>query len=83
MARPAIMLLDVRMPRMSGLEAAQILKKDALFSHVPIVALTAHARAHERETYLAGGFDDVLEKPCLPSDVAQVVARLVGVRGNN
>ena len=41
MARPAIMLLDVRLPGISGIEAAQLLKKDASFRDVPILALTA------------------------------------------
>ena len=77
MAHPAIMLLDIRMPGMSGLEAMRILKKDPLFQSVPIVALTGHALEHERKTYLADGFNEVIEKPCLPSVVAQVIQRLI------
>ena len=76
-ARPAVMLLDVRMPGMSGLEAMQILKKDADFRHTPIVALTAHALDAEREMFLASGFDEVLAKPVLPAVVAQTVERLL------
>jgi CheY-like chemotaxis protein len=76
-ARPAVMLLDVRMPRMSGLEAMQILKKEPAFQKTPIVALTAHALDGEREIFLSSGFDAVLAKPCLPADVAQAVERLL------
>ncbi len=79
MTRPAVMLLDVRMPGMSGLEAMQILKKDASFRRVPIVALTAHALDSERAAFLANGFDAVLAKPCLPADVADTVSRLLVV----
>jgi CheY-like chemotaxis protein len=77
MARPAIALLDIHMAGMSGLEAMRILKKDSLFRTVPFVALTTRGREQERHAYLAEGFDEVIEKPCLPSDVAQVIARLV------
>ena len=77
LACPAVMLLDVRMPRMSGLEAMQILKKDAAFRSTPIVALTAHALDAEREMFLASGFDEVLAKPIMPADVAQAVERLL------
>ena len=77
-ARPAVMLLDVRMPRMSGLEAMQILKKEPAFRHTPIVALTAHALDDEREIFMSSGFDAVLAKPCLPADVARTVEQLLG-----
>ena len=77
MARPAVMVLDVRMPRLSGLEAMQILKKEAGFQRTPIVALTAHALDIEREMFLASGFDAVLAKPCLPVDVAKTVETLL------
>jgi len=77
LARPAVMLLDVRMPRLSGLEAMQILKKEPAFRQTPIVALTAHALDSEREMFLSSGFDAVVTKPCLPADVAKTVERLL------
>ena len=77
-ARPAVMLLDVRMPRMSGLEAMQILKKEPAFQKTPIIALTAHALDAEREFFMSSGFDAVLAKPCLPADVARTVEQLIG-----
>jgi CheY-like chemotaxis protein len=76
-ARPAVILLDVRMPRMSGLEAMQILKKQPAFRQTPIVALTAYALDSEREMFLSSGFDAVLAKPCLPADVARTVEQLL------
>ena len=47
MARPSVMLLAVRLPRMSGVEAAQLLKKDPSFRDVPILAVTAAEMAAE------------------------------------
>lgn len=78
--RPAVILLDIRMPRMSGIEAMQELKADPRFAGVPIVALTAHAYHTERDMFLAQGFDAVVPKPCLPEDLAQTVEGLLASR---
>lgn len=78
--RPAVILLDIRMPRMSGIEAMQVLKADPGFAGVPIVALTAHAYHTERDMFLAQGFDAVVAKPCLPEDLAQAVESLLARR---
>jgi CheY-like chemotaxis protein len=76
--RPALILLDVRMPRMSGVEAMQALKRDPQFAGVPIAALTAHALDTERELFLSAGFDAVLAKPCLPEELVRTVEALLG-----
>lgn len=76
-ARPALILLDVRMPRMSGLEALRVLKAEPALGAVPIVALTAHALETERQAFLAEGFAAVITKPCLPEDLLQIVRQLV------
>jgi CheY-like chemotaxis protein len=78
--RPAVILLDVRMPGMSGIDAAQILRADRSFDKTPIVALTARAMQHEHAAILAAGFDEVISKPCLPPDLLHVVKRLTGTR---
>lgn len=77
---PALVLLDVRMPRMTGIEAMEALKRDPAFAGVPIVALTAHALDVERELFLASGFDAVLAKPCLPEELIQTVESLLAAR---
>ena len=64
--RPDVILLDVRMPGMTGIEAMRILRSDPSFVGTPIIALTAHALADERHLALSAGFDDVITKPCLP-----------------
>ncbi len=78
--RPDIVLLDVRMPRMTGTEVMRALKTDASFTGVPIVALTAHAMHNERAAMIGEGFDAVITKPCLPQDLARVVASLAARR---
>jgi CheY-like chemotaxis protein len=76
--QPDVILLDLRMPRMSGGEALAALKADPAFAGVPIVALTAHAMREERESALAAGFDAFIAKPIVPSDLA---ARLLAILG--
>ena len=74
-----LILMDVQMPEMDGLEAAaQIRRQEAgTPSHVPIVALTAHAMKEDRAKCLAAGMDEYLSKPFRLDDVRRMMARLV------
>jgi PAS domain S-box-containing protein len=59
-----IVLMDVQMPVVSGLEATQRVRvSDSFCRNIPIVALTAHAMAGDRERFLKGGMDDFVGKP--------------------
>jgi CheY-like chemotaxis protein len=78
--RPDIILLDIRMPGMSGTEAMQVLKSEPAFADVPIVALTAHARSDERDAAMAAGFDDFLSKPISPDQLVVRVAAMLDAR---
>lgn len=75
---PALILLDLRMPVLSGLEVVGILRADPAYDRCPIVALTAHALEAERVEALHAGFDEVIPKPCLPDQLAESVARILG-----
>ncbi|HVG55440.1 MAG TPA: response regulator [Vicinamibacterales bacterium] len=70
---PAMILLDIRMPGMTGTEVMQILRTDAKFAAVPIFALTAHALEDEHAAALSAGFDQVISKPCLPDELLRSV----------
>jgi len=78
--RPDIVLLDIRMPRMTGTEVMRALKADRAFAGVPIIALTAHALHNERAAMIGEGFDAVVTKPCLPQDLSGVVAALAAAQ---
>jgi CheY-like chemotaxis protein len=75
--RPELILLDLRMPVMSGTDALRVLRGDPTFATTPIIALTAHALDSERLEALASGFDHVVSKPCLPDELAKLVEQLL------
>jgi len=60
---PNLILMDIEMPGMNGLEALNAIREDAQLQHVPVIALTASALAHDLEIILAHGFDAHLVKP--------------------
>ncbi len=58
-----LILMDISLPRMCGLEATQIIKANTATQHIPIIALTAHAMQHDYENAMAAGCDGFITKP--------------------
>jgi CheY-like chemotaxis protein len=61
--QPALVLLDIGLPGMDGLEVVGRIKKDATLRNIPVIALTASAMRGDRERFLEAGCDDYLSKP--------------------
>jgi two-component system cell cycle response regulator DivK len=61
--KPVLILMDVRLPGIDGLEAARALKSDAATKDIAIWAFTAYARTHDRGMARAAGCDDYITKP--------------------
>ncbi|MBK5256651.1 MAG: response regulator [Vicinamibacteria bacterium] len=75
--KPDIILLDMSLPVVDGWEAAQKMKADPASQNVPLIALTAHAMASDRERALSAGCDDFDTKPVeLPRLLAKMEALL-------
>jgi two-component system phosphate regulon response regulator PhoB len=66
---PALIVLDLMLPRMSGLEVCKILKTDSLTRHIPIIMLTAKAEEVDRIVGLEFGADDYVTKPFSPREM--------------
>ncbi len=65
----ALILMDVQMPRMDGIEATRRIRAQPSTAHIPIIAFTASVMAEERDQYLAAGFHDVISKPIRQSEL--------------
>jgi CheY-like chemotaxis protein len=76
--RPDLILMDISIPLIDGWEATRILKNDADTSHIPIIALTAHALATDRAKAQEVGCDGYLAKPCEPRRVVAEVEKFIG-----
>jgi signal transduction histidine kinase/ActR/RegA family two-component response regulator len=70
---PALILLDLMLPRLSGWEVARRLRQHPVTRALPIIAVSALARPQEREAALHAGCDAYLSKPFLPEELARVV----------
>ncbi len=61
--QPDLILMDIQMPEMDGLEAATLIRSDPAIAYIPIIALTALALPNQAEKCFAAGFDEYLVKP--------------------
>jgi CheY-like chemotaxis protein len=66
---PHLVLLDISLPGMDGTEILRHIRADDALRALPVIALTAHAMAGDREKYLGLGFDDYVTKPILDEEL--------------
>jgi CheY-like chemotaxis protein len=75
--QPDMILMDVRMPRMTGYEACQAMKADPLTAHIPVVFLSAKGQDAEIRTGMEAGASGYLIKPFAPMELTDRVAELL------
>ncbi|MFH0813280.1 MAG: response regulator [Pseudomonadota bacterium] len=74
---PAIILLDIELPDMNGLEVVRVLKEDTQTRDIPIIALTAHNLPSEQKNFLAAGCVGCISKPFDTKSFPQMVAKFL------
>lgn len=71
---PDMVLLDVQMPGLSGLDVIRQIRATPAINHLPVIAITAMAMKGDREAVLAAGFTDYIAKPYRTADVLDAVS---------
>ena len=75
-----LVLMDIRMPRMGGLDALRLIRSDPRIARLPVIALTANADAADATTYMEQGMDAVVEKPIKPELLFGAMERVMEQR---
>jgi two-component system, cell cycle response regulator DivK len=79
--RPDLVLMDVQLPDIDGLEALGLLRADERTASIRVLAVTAQAMHGDRERFLAAGFDDYISKPVNIAEFVGTVKRHCGGGG--
>lgn len=77
--KPDLILMDMSLPKLDGWDATKAIKADPETAHIPVIALTAHAMAGDREKALEAGCDEYDSKPVdLPRLLSKITPFLAG-----
>ncbi len=76
-SHPALILMDIQLPGMDGITALKHLRADPKTKGIPIIAVTASAMTHNRQTIMAAGFDGYQTKPISIKDFREEVRRVL------
>jgi CheY-like chemotaxis protein len=81
LVNPDIILMDVRMPRMTGYEACRLMKADPALKDIPVVFLSAKGQDSEIQTGLDAGAEEYLLKPFAPDQLTQRIKAILAKFG--
>lgn len=74
---PDLILMDINLPDINGMEATQRLKADSRLGQIPVIALTANAMPGDRERFLGAGCDGYISKPINKSELIATLAQFL------
>lgn len=80
--QPDLILMDILLPGLSGIDVVRYLKKEPLTCQIPVIAVTALASPEERERILMAGFDDYISKPYMIEDLEALICSFLGKKLN-
>jgi two-component system cell cycle response regulator DivK len=75
---PDLILMDIQLPEISGLEVTKWLKEDGELSHIPVIAVTAFAMKGDEERIRQGGCEAYISKPISVSFFLETIRRFLG-----
>ena len=75
--QPDLVIMDVQIPKLSGLEVTRKLRETPAFSHTPIIGITAYAMKGDRERVIESGCDAYLSKPISTRELPEVIAQML------
>jgi two-component system cell cycle response regulator DivK len=75
--RPDLIVMDIQLPAISGLEVTRWLKEDPELAHIPVVAVTAYAMKGDKARMLEGGCEAYLAKPISVVSFLETIRRLI------
>ncbi|PYT08995.1 MAG: hypothetical protein DMF49_03535 [Acidobacteria bacterium] len=76
-----LVLMDVQMPEMDGLQATRRLRSDSRWRDLPVIAMTAHVLAGDRSRFLLAGMNEQLSKPFQPADLDALLQKYLPLSG--
>ena len=79
-SKPALILMDIQLPGMNGMEALKLLRADAATRDIPVMAVTASAMTHDRHKIMATGFDAYQSKPINVREFVEAVRGLLAAK---
>ena len=74
---PALILMDIQLPGISGIEALHLIRADSRTRGIPVIAVTASAMTQDRQTIMAAGFDGYQSKPINVKEFVAAVGRML------
>ena len=81
--RPALIIMDIQLPKLSGLEVTRKLRQVPEFNNVSIVAVTAYAMKGDEEKFIAAGCNAYLAKPINTRELPKMIAEMLPRRKQN
>jgi two-component system cell cycle response regulator DivK len=78
-SQPALILMDIQLPGMSGIEALKVLREDPITQKIPVIAVTASVMTQDSQNIIAAGFNSYQRKPIDLKEFLNEVRRLLEV----
>jgi len=75
--QPDLIVMDIQLPKMSGLEVTKKLRQMPVFNSIPIIALTAYAMKGDKERFIAAGCNAYLSKPINTRELPEMISRML------